>query len=243
MRTAASRLAALAAAALMMVGGVAAAQDPAHPNLMGIWKVTRPVTAAKTIDGRIPPLLPPARAVYAKHLAMAAKGDRSFDGVSDCLPPGMPHIQLIAKPIEILQKPTAIFFNYQENRLPRRVYLNEQHPADWDVSYLGDSVGHWDDDTLVVDTTTMNDRSVLDPSGLPHSDKLHVVERFRLTKAGRLENRITVDDPKTYARPWTMVVRYDRMPAGYRLQEEVCRAGALESEAPPPLAAKGKPGH
>ncbi len=219
---------AAAAAASLIVASAASAQDPAHPNIAGVWTLTAPVAAARTIDGKVPPLLPAARAVYEKHLAQAKAGDRSFDGVSDCLPLGMPYIQLIDKPIQILQKPHTIYFLYQENRLPRRAYIDQQHPDDLDTSYLGDSVAKWEGDTLVVDTTTMNDLTVLDASGLPHSDQLHVVERFRLV-GGQLENRITITDLKTYSAPWTTVARYRKLPADYHMLEEVCRAQSLQA--------------
>jgi hypothetical protein len=204
------------------------AQDPAHPDISGIWKLTAPKPVVRTLAGKTPPLLPAAKAVYDKHLAQAEAGDRSFDGVSDCLPPGMPHIQLIDKPFQILQKPKTLYFLYQENRLPRRAYLDHQHP-DVDVSFLGDSIAKWEGGTLVVDTIGLNDQTVLDASGLPHSDQLHVVERYHLAK-GILEDRITIEDSKTYAAPWSTVVRYRRMPAAYHMQEEVCRAHTLQTE-------------
>jgi hypothetical protein len=222
-------LAALPASLVLMAGASAFAQDPSHPDLGGIWKMTAPVPAARTEDGKAPPLLPAARAVYAKHLAMGKKGDFSFQGLADCLPPGLPHIDMVDKPIEILQKPKTLYFLYQENRIPRRVYLDQSH-GDVDPDWFGDSTGEWEGDTLVVDTIGLNDISMLDHSGLPHSENLHVTERYRLRQGGVLENRITIDDPKDYAAPWTTVVRYRRMPAGYKIAEEVCTAHFLQTE-------------
>jgi hypothetical protein len=229
-------LAALPVSLALIAGSGALAQDPAHPHIGGIWKMTAPETTARTEDGKTPPLLPAARAVYAQHLAMARKGDFSFLGLADCLPPGLPHIDIVDKPIEILQKPKTLYFLYQENRIPRRVYLDQQH-GDVDPDWFGDSTGRWEGETLVVDTIGLNDISMLDGSGLPHSEDLHVTERYRL-KGGMLENRITIDDPKTYAAPWTTVVRYRRMPVGYRMREEVCTAHVLQSETLPGAASK-----
>ncbi len=80
-----------------------------------------------------------------------AKGDFSFDGVTRCLPPGLPRLMLMHEPFEILQRPKALYFVHQINRLPRRVYLDEALPTDVDPHYLGYSVGKWDGDALVVD--------------------------------------------------------------------------------------------
>jgi hypothetical protein len=134
-------LAVLPAAAFALMGASAFAQDPAHPDISGIWTLTAPIAVAKTEDGKTPPLNAKGKAIYEKNMAMAKKGDRSFDGVSECLPPGMPYAQLIAKPFQILQKPNQVYFLYQENRIPRWVYVNQPHPAkdDIDPTYMGDA--------------------------------------------------------------------------------------------------------
>ena len=70
---------------------------------------------------------------------------------------------------------------------------------------MGDSIGHWESDTLVVDTVNFNDKTWLDRVGHPHSDALHVIERFRRTAPDHLVDDITIDDPKTYTKPWDSV--------------------------------------
>ncbi len=86
-------------------------------------------------------------------------------------------------------------------------------PDDLDPTFMGASVGRWDGDRLVVETSGFNTRTTLDRSGLPHSDALRLVERFRLIDQGRrLEDRVTITDPKTFSRPWSATVVFDRRP-------------------------------
>ena len=90
---------------------------------------------------------------------------------------------------------------------------------------MGYSTGRWDGDTLVVDTVGFNDRSWLDRMGHPHSDALHVIERFRRRDAGHLDVEVTIDDPKAYTKPWTVRVN-QRLLVDTDLIEFVC----LENE-------------
>ncbi len=211
--------AALLAAAIVAMAGAARA---APPDLTGVWSVVDPPHALRPIDGSAPPLTPSARALYEQHLAAAARGDRSFDGMTRCLPPGLPRLLFVNQPFEILERPKVIYFIYQLNRLPRRAYLGEQLPDDADPLWLGYSVARWDGDTLVIDSAGFNDLTLLDDAGLPHSEALRLTERYRLSRDGRhLDARFTIDDPKSYTRPWTVRARYVRRP-GYEIPEEFC---------------------
>lgn len=218
-------------AAALLCGGVAVAA-PAHPDMTGVWFINKAPAALKTVEGQTPPLLPAARKVYDAHLAAIAKGDHSFDETTYCLPPGLPRLMLENKPFEILQRPKQVFFVHQLNRLPRRVYLNETIPDDIDSFYLGYSVGKWVGPELVVESKGFREGvTLLDKSGLPHSAALHLTERYRLSADGKtLTARFTIDDPKTYARPWTAAASYSKR-AGYQIPEEVC-ADSLKSSAP-----------
>ena len=170
----------------------------------------------------MPPLTAGARTVYEQRLAAAAHGDRSFDGVTRCLPPGLPRLMLMDKPFEILQRPKVIYFVHQLNRLPRRAYLNEKLPEDPDPLWLGYSVAHWDGDTLVAESAGFNDMTLLDDAGLPHSEALRLTERYRLSRDGKhLQAQFTIDDPKNYTKPWTAKAQYVRR-SGYEIPEEVC---------------------
>jgi hypothetical protein len=192
------------------------------PDLTGVWAIVKPQDELKTEDGKVPSLLPEARTVYDKHKAMAARGDRSFDATTRCLPPGLPRLMLVRSPFEILQRPTTIYFVHELNRLPRRAYLNEKLPTDVDPHYLGYSVAHWDGDTLVVDSNGFEDGTFLDATGLPHSESLQLTERYRLDKDGKhLHARFTIDDAKTFAAPWSFKAEYVKR-VGYELHEDIC---------------------
>ncbi len=126
------------------------------------------------------------------------------------------------EPFEIMQRDKAVYFVSQVNRLPRRAYFNEKLPTDVDPEYLGFSVARWDGDTLVIDSAGFRDVTLLDDSGLPHSEDLHLTERYTLSKDGKeLHARFTIEDPKTFTRPWEARAEYKKLP-GYEIPEEVC---------------------
>ncbi|HTV78233.1 MAG TPA: hypothetical protein VMF03_08245 [Steroidobacteraceae bacterium] len=200
----------------------------AAPDLSGVWLLDGHIGAVKTTDGGAPPLTPDAQGRYEAHRKAAARGDYSYDGVTRCLPPGLPRLMLMHEPFEILQRDKIVYFLYQVNRLPRRAYLNESLPTDVDPHYLGYSVAHWDADTLVVDTAGFDDSTLLDNVGLPHSEDLHLTERYRLSPDGKhLHLTYTVEDPKTFTKPWSARADYTRQD-GYRIPEEVCAATAVD---------------
>lgn len=211
--------------------GIGAAHA-APPDFSGVWFVVHPPHALKTVEGTPPPLTPGARAIYEQHRAAAARGDRSFDGMTRCLPPGLPRLMFVNEPFEILQHPKVIYFIFQLNRLPRRAYVDEQLPTDPDPLWLGYSVAHWDGDTLVIDSTGFNDLTLLDDAGLPHSEALRLTERYQLSRDGEhLHALFTIDDPKSYTRPWTVKAEYLKR-AGYEIPEEFCM-DKLRNKRPP----------
>lgn len=194
----------------------------ATPDLTGAWSIVTQADTLKTEDGKPPPLLPQAKVIYEAHLAQAARGDRSFDGTARCLPPGLPRLMLVHRPFEILQRPQAIYFIHELNRLPRRAYLNESLPTDADPHYLGYSVARWEGDTLIIESSGFEEGTLLDAAGLPHSEALHLTEQYQLDKDGKhLHARFTVEDPKTFAQRWSFKAEYVRRP-GYELRENVC---------------------
>jgi hypothetical protein len=201
------------------------------PDLTGVWSIADPRATLKTSEGATPPLTAEAKNVYERRLAAAAKGDRSFDETRLCLPPGLPRLMLLNKPFEILQRDKAVYFVHQDNRMPRRAYFGEQLPTDKDPLYLGYSVARWDGDALVIDSAGFRDGTLLDDSGLPHSESLRLTERYQLDKDGKtLRARFTVEDPKAYTKPWSAEARYVRR-ADFEIPEEVC-ADTLTSTHP-----------
>jgi hypothetical protein len=213
----------------LLLATTAAPSGAISPDLTGVWSIVNPPDTVKTVDGKVPPLLPSAKTVYDAHLAQAAKGDHSFDGTTRCLPPGLPRLMLVHRPFEILQRPKTIYFVHELNRLPRRAYVGESLPTDVDPHYLGYSVARWDGDVLVIESSGFDDSTLLDNAGLPHSDALHLTERYQLDKDGKhLHARFTIEDPKTFASAWSFTAEYVKRP-GYELRENVC----ADKEAPP----------
>lgn len=121
-----------------------------------------------------------------------------------CLPQGFPRIVDNPHPIEIVQVPGRVYMYFEVDNQVRRIYTDVQkHHTDGPPTFMGDSIGHWERDTLVVDTTGLNDLTWLDGLGHPKSDAMHVEERIRRVSHDQLEIDFLFDDPKTYAKPWT----------------------------------------
>lgn len=218
-----------AGAALCALPSLASAA--AHPDFTGAWIVSAYSASLKPVDGKPVPFKAEAKKVYDAHKAAAAKGDRSWDDASICLPEGLPRLQTIKEPFEIMQKERAMYFVAQ-NRLPWRAYFGEKLPDDPDPMYLGYHVARWDGAKLVIDSSGFRDASVLDDSGVPHSEKLRLTETYALG-ADKKTMTITwrIEDPDTFTRPWTAKASFKRMPAGFQFPEEVC-AEKLQSTAP-----------
>jgi hypothetical protein len=127
---------------------------------------------------------------------------------SHCLPLGIPGADILSyAPFKMVQAPGVIVMMYEIDNTRRQIYTDGRKlPVDPQPAWLGYSVGHWDGDTLVVDTAGFNDKSWLDVSGLPHSEALRVQERFRRRDFGHMELQVTIEDPKVFTRPFTIKV-------------------------------------
>jgi hypothetical protein len=130
-----------------------------------------------------------------------------------CYLPGVPRATYIPQPFRILQSASQIFIAYQYAGAVRNIYLKDPGPPPVD-SWMGQSFGHWEGETLVVDVTGFNDQSWFDRAGNFHSDALHVVERYRRTSPDVIAYEATIEDPKVFTRPWKI-----SMPL-YRRQEK-----------------------
>jgi hypothetical protein len=130
-----------------------------------------------------------------------------------CYLPGVPRATYMAYPFQILQNSSAIFIAYEYAGAVRNLYLKDPGPPPVD-SWMGQSVAHWEGETLVVDVKGFNDQTWFDRSGNFHSDMLHVVERYTRTSPDVISYEATIDDPKTFTRPWKI-----SMPL-YRRQEK-----------------------
>ncbi len=226
-------LAALGAAA-GVTGAQAIYNPPPAQNLEGVWLIEGEHSAIRTLDGRLPPLNPAAATRYAAAVKARQAGKPDFDTIQTCKPHGLPRILFAAYPIEILQEPQQVTFIHEIHHMPRMVYLDLTLPKleDMDPNWMGQSAGHWEGDTLVVESQGFNDLTTLDSAGLPHSTDMRVSERIRKLDADRFEDLVTITDPKTYTKPWTTRVTYRRQP-GLRLKEYVCTDVNPEAAAKP----------
>ncbi len=227
MKTTTSALARILVLAAMPALAHAAA---AKPDFTGAWTVSAYTPSLKPSDGKPVPFKPEAKAVYDKHLAAAAKGDKSYDAAAICLPEGLPRIML-KETFEILQRDKEIAF-VGLNRVPWRVYVNQTLPTDPDPMFMGYLVGKWQGPTLVVEGAGFRDTTLLDDKGIPHSEALHLTQRFSMGKGGKtMTVRTTIEDPNTFTRAWTTTSTFVRKPAGFEMPEEIC-AAKLESTRP-----------
>jgi len=156
------------------------------------------------------------------------KVQESYDrrGVDDpavrCLPEGVPRTTLMGLfPMQIVQTPKMVVMLFEVFHEFRLIPIDAKHPDDLDPSYMGDSVGHWDGDTLVVDVTGFNDKTWLSGVGTFHSEKLHVVEKFTRVDMNTILYEDTVTDPVVFTGPWTRHGTIMLRP-GTRLQEYEC---------------------
>jgi hypothetical protein len=151
------------------------------------------------------PFMPWSAAVYDYHVANESK----YDPEGYCLPPGGPRMMATPYPMEIIQLPEQkrIIMTFEgATHIWREIYLDGRpHPTGdaLNPTYLGHSVGRWDGDTLVVDVVGFNEGSWIDYSGHPHTDMLHVVEKFTRPNKNTLHYEVTIDDPGAYTKPWT----------------------------------------
>ena len=137
----------------------------------------------------------------------------------------VPRVYLFDGPLEIIETPNRIFIFYEEGHYWREIWMDGRSlPKAPDPSYMGYSVGRWMDETLIVDTIGFNDKTWLDGAGHPHSDALHVVERFRRVDTDTLQVTFMFDDPKAYDRPWTSAPRILKSKPGRELVESFCVA-------------------
>lgn len=198
---------------MCLAAGAAHADWNSGADLTGVWWAKTVSDRLVPVGGGPIPFTAAGKAAYAKRMGDLKSGayvDRSID---ICLPRGVPRAWLTAWPIQIVQTPNGVSVLYEENR---QVHLLRNLPKHfdselWDPSYMGESIAHWDGDTLVADTVNFNDDTMLDATGLPHSDKLKVTEKLHLLDGGRrLQVETTIDDPTMYSAPWTARFVYDR---------------------------------
>jgi hypothetical protein len=139
-----------------------------------------------------------------------------------CYMPGVPRATYMPFPFQILQNQRQFFISYEYAGAFRDIYFKNPGPAETD-SWMGQSVGRWEGDTLVVDVTGLNDQTWFDRSGTHHSNQLHVIERYTLTTANHIWYEATIEDPEVFTRPWKIALPlYRRMETDARLMDFKC---------------------
>ena len=209
------------------------------PDLSGVWLYASEVVEGDITTPHDPNTDPflnlagklPAGAVVMKPAAAALFRQRS-EGLgkdlplSRCLPVGEPMSYTIPAPTKIVQTQDVIVMLHEEVNSFRQIFLDGRKlPKDPVPTWVGYSVGHWEGDTLVVESSGFNDKTWLDGFGHPHTDAMQLTERIRRTNAGRLDIQVTVNDPASYEKPWTASVEL-QLSSGEEPMEKVC----LENE-------------
>ena len=192
------------------------------PNISGTWSPNTYFRVISPVDGSATPFLPWARDFFLKRNEAEARGEPLFDPNANCLPSGVPRVIPTPYPLDIVQTPDAILIGIEVMHSFRIIHMDGRpRPADFKPTYLGYSAGHWEGDVLVVETTGLNGYTQVDEEGRPKSSALKVTERYMKRAPDQLEITYTLDDPRTYSRPWTARAQY-RWAPNLRFDEYVC---------------------
>jgi len=198
--------------------------DPAHMPKPG-------QSTFRVADLANPILQPWAREELRKANERALSGKPAYTPKERCWPIGVPGFLLYPVfPVYFLQAPKEVVMIWAEDHQVRHVYMNQPHSARVMPSWFGESIGRYEGDTLVVDTVGMNDKTFVDSYRTPHTEKLHVVERFRMIDGGKaMEVKLHVEDPGAFTTPWDAIQRYRRVDAsGDKSDPRVPRDGLEE---------------
>jgi hypothetical protein len=195
-------------------------QDAAHPYVSNDdFRVTGKQPTQRMADLSNPILQPWARDILAKNNQIAVSGKRVPSPTASCWPKGPTYFLLapMTQPMYFVQGPKEVVMIITSFNDVRHIHLTDKHSASVKPSWYGESIGHYEGDTLVVDTIGIDDRIPLDGFGTPHTKQLHVVERFHLIEKGDiLEVTVHVEDPGAFTTPWNASARYRQYEAAVR---------------------------
>jgi hypothetical protein len=209
----------------------------ALPNWSGLWNpvgglIFDPSTAdpkgnsaQQPGDREHPPYNAEWEAIYKAKLDHTLAGYFT-DPITNCLPHGMPRLMGgIPGPLEFVVTPEITFIIWEYGPQLRRIYTDGRDHLPLDErfdSWTGHSIGHWEGDTLVIDTVSMRGDTPYDRTGAPHSDKVHLIERMRLIDKDTFENDMTIEDPVAFSTPWHVNRRYRRIPSDTFVGDSAC---------------------
>jgi hypothetical protein len=198
------------------------------PDWQGIWELNWQGGGGLAAARPTPPkLTPDAQAKLDAYRKKQGAGENLQPDQANCLPPGMPEVMTQPYPIEFLYRPGMIVIDIEAYMQFRHIYTDGRaHPKDPDALFQGNSIGHWEGDTLVVDTVGFVPWSNISP-GIGHSDQMHIVERIRRTGPEFMQIEQTITDPKVLAEPWTAVHTYKLVKDD--LREYICEQNNHDS--------------
>ncbi len=208
------------------------AQIAKLPNWQGIWQPEFGINLAGPKS-----LTPAAEAKYVAYKKAQTQGEDLQPVQANCLPPGMPQIMIQPYPIEFLFNPGQVVILIEAYEQERTIFTDgRKHTAEnvLTPTFQGDSIGHWEGDTLVVDTIGFVPHTMIAP-GIGHSDQMHIIERIRKVSPQELEIRQTIIDPKVLAKPWTVVHKYKHLDD--HIREYICEQNNRDS-----ADSEGRPG-
>ena len=204
------------------------------PDLSGVWmRDAPPATAAQywiyELNQEEPPMTAWGQAQFKAVKSSFGAHEYPLEETNDpvlrsCYPPGVPRVYMHPFPFQFIQTSGEVVMLFEVDSLRREIYTDGK-PRDPGLVplWMGNSIGHWEGDTLVVDTANFNEKTWIDRIGHPHSDQLHVIERFRRTAPDHLVDDITIEDPKAYTKPWTARLEFKLRP--WKLTEQFCEDG------------------
>jgi len=195
-------------------------QDPAHPYVSNDdFRVTGRQPTQRMADLNNPILQPWARDILRKNNQIALSGKRVPSATASCWPKGPTYFLLspMTQPMYFVQGSKEVVMILTSFNDVRRIHLTDKHTPNVKPSWYGESIGHYEGDTLVVDTIGIDERTAVDGFGTPHTKQLHLVERFRLIEKGDiLEVSVRVEDPGAFTTPWNATQRYRQYEAAVR---------------------------
>jgi len=196
------------------------------PDISGVWWANSYSPRLLPQGGGELPFTPAGLAAYENNMAGLKSGTLEDTARTLCTPDGVPRILATPYPFEIIQTPGQVTMIYEMNHAIRLVDMKNPLADDEKLAVLpyfdGHSAGRWEGDTLVIHSGGFKDRTFLDAYGAPHTDEMHVTEQIRTVNGGKqLEDVVRVEDPKYYARPFTVRFVYDHRPE-VRIEDYVC---------------------
>jgi len=213
-------------------------QHPKYPRVSNDdYRVTGQQPTFAVADTENPILQPWAREVLVKQNELVLSGKPAYSNHASCYPVGIPHFLLLpmTRPMYIVQGQKQVVMILTSFADVRRIHLNVPHSTNPKPSWTGESVGHYEGDTLVVDTIGLSAKAPVDGFDTPHTEQLHVVERWRLIDSGEtLEVQVYVEDPGAFTTPWTAIQRYSRT-EGIARRTSVANVAMLASGGQGPL--------